>query len=83
MLKFNTTYKQADYKRAYPHGRAAGERGVSLSDNPHPPGTWAFIGWKDGHYDAWSAKVQAAGASHLVGASAAMNPESNHVLSVG
>lgn len=45
-----------DYARAYAKGRHAAEEHEAAHDNPYRPGSSAFHGWNDGHYDVRSAR---------------------------
>lgn len=44
------------YAAGYARGRHAGKEQVPAADNPFQPGSPAFHGWNDGHYDERSAR---------------------------
>jgi hypothetical protein len=45
-----------DYAAGYDKGRHAAKEHVPVAENPFPPGSSAFHGWNDGHYDERSAR---------------------------
>ena len=47
----------SDYAMAYAKGRHAAQERVPADENPYRPGTTAFHGWTDGHYDEQSARI--------------------------
>jgi hypothetical protein len=47
---------QSAYASGYAKGRHAAKVHVPASNNPFRPGTSAFHGWNDGHYDEQSAR---------------------------
>lgn len=49
----------AAYATAYAKGRHAAKEHVPAMENPFRPGTWAYHGWNDGHYDERSARTLA------------------------
>ena len=49
----------SDYAVAYAKGRHAAQERVPANENPNRPGSSAFHGWNDGHYDEQSARVLA------------------------
>jgi len=46
----------ATYASGYAKGRHAAKEHVPVAENPFPPGSPAFHGWNDGHYDERSAR---------------------------
>lgn len=51
----------SEYASGYARGRHAAKERVAESENPFPPGSAAFHGWNDGHYDERSARSVAIG----------------------
>jgi hypothetical protein len=49
----------SDYAAGYAKGRHAAKERVPAEDNPYHPGSSAFHGWNDGHYDEQSARILA------------------------
>lgn len=54
----NTAYPPvgATYALGYAKGRHAAKEFIPTTENPYKPGTTAFHGWADGHYDEQSAR---------------------------
>jgi hypothetical protein len=54
----NTTHlpTAANYAGGYAKGRHAAAERVPTSENPYAPGSTAYQGWLDGHYDEQSAR---------------------------
>jgi hypothetical protein len=46
----------ASYTSGYAKGRQAAKEHVDVIENPFHPGSRAFHGWNDGHYDERSAR---------------------------
>jgi hypothetical protein len=46
----------SDYASGYARGRHAAKEHMPATDNPFRPGSSAFEGWNDGHYDEQSAR---------------------------
>ena len=49
----------ASYASGYAKGRHAANEHVEATDNPFRPGSPAFHGWNDGHFDERSARRRA------------------------
>jgi hypothetical protein len=47
---------QSDYAFGYAAGRRAAKEHAPAVENPFRPGSSAFHGWNDGHYDEQSAR---------------------------
>ncbi len=47
---------EARYASGYAKGRHAAKEHVPATDNPFHPGSPAFHGWNDGHYDERSSR---------------------------
>jgi hypothetical protein len=50
---------ESDYASGYASGRHAAKEHMPVTDNPFHPGSSAFHGWNDGHYDERSARILA------------------------
>jgi hypothetical protein len=48
----------ADYAAGYAQGRTAAKEHLPVAENPFRPGSSAFHGWNDGHYDEQSARIR-------------------------
>ena len=46
----------SDYATGYARGRHAAKEHIPTAANPFRPGSTAFHGWNDGHYDEQSAR---------------------------
>jgi len=47
---------ESDYASGYAKGRRAAKEHLPATENPFRPGSSAFHGWNDGHYDEQSAR---------------------------
>jgi hypothetical protein len=50
---------ESDYASGYATGRDAAKDRLPSDENPFRPGSAAFHGWNDGHYDEQSARIVA------------------------